>query len=167
MPISLEKSQSNILINGIGTALGRSLKVELESQGYIVHSPTVEELDISSIDELEFYSTNLEETMLVIINCENYYDSNTFTETEYINRMKNLANFGLWNGSKFIQISTDQVSDGQEVSSLISSDTPSAELTPTTAQGRVHKEIEHFIASGYGSDNNYIILMRTILVFVS
>jgi len=162
MAVSLDKSQSNILINGVGTALGKSLKVELETQGYVVHAPTIEELDISSIDELLFYSNNLAETMLVIVNCENYYDAASFTETEYVDRMKNLATFGLWNGSKFIQISTDQVSDGQ-VSSLLAPDTASTELTPSTAQGRVHKEIEDYIASGYSSDNNYMILRTSWL----
>jgi len=158
MAVSLDKSQSNVLINGVGTSLGKSLKLELETQGYIVHAPTVEELDISSLDELLFYSNSLAETMLIVVNCENHYDSSIFTETEYIDRMKNLATFGLWNGSKFIQMSTDQVSDGQATSSLLSPDTDSTSLSPITAQGRVHKEIEEYIASGYAQDNNYMIL---------
>jgi len=66
--------------------------------------------------------------------------------------------FGLWNGSKFIQISSDQVFDGQS-GSLDVSATPN----PITAQGRVHTAIEEFVASGYAADNNFMILRTSWL----
>ncbi len=154
---NFDKSQSNIFINGIDTSLGKYLKKELEEQGYIVHAPTSDVLDISNIEELNAYAMSNEETMLVVVNCESHYNSQHCTEEQYINRIKNLMTFGLWNGSKFIQISSDQVFDGT------SSASESSATSPITEKGRVFDELEKFLASGYADYNNFLVLRTSWL----
>jgi len=157
MPLITDKAQIRIMINGVETALGKNVSTFLNTEGYTVYAPTLAELDISNIEELAFYNNSQQDTTLIVINCENHYDSSKYTETEFVDRYKNLVTYGLWNGAKFIHFSTDQVFDGQ--SAYLKTDA----RNPLTSLGSVHAQVEEFIASGYAADNNFLILRTSWL----
>ena len=152
-----------IIIWGVETHIGKSLYERYSSDNLAVIAPKRDELDISSIQELDAFSKYcdaLSSTISYVINCETYFNESFCTAEEFIQRHTNLISFSREKGAAYICLSTDQVFSGS--SHALCNDS----VDPITLQGSIYSIIEQNLISIYSDIDNYKIY-RLPLMFSS